>query len=66
MRTSVKAENITKYSEVKKETYHGQTDRSNMLVKKNVLNEIKKKEHSLKVSRFQGLQENQKESISKI
>ena len=36
------AENITKYSEVKRQTDHGQTELSNMLVKKNVLNEINK------------------------
>ena len=38
------------------ETDHGQTELINMLVKKNVLNEINKK----------GLQENQMESISKF
>ena len=32
----------TKYSEVKRQTDHGQTELSNMLVKKNVLNEINK------------------------
>ena len=36
------AENITKYSEIKRITDHGQTELSNMLVKKNVLNEINK------------------------
>ena len=40
MKTS--AENITKYSDVKRQTDHGQTELSNTLVKKNVLNEIKK------------------------
>ena len=45
------------------ETDHGQTELSNMLVKKNVLNEINKRNIH---SRFQGLQENQKESISKF
>ena len=34
------AENIAKYSEVKRQTYHGQTELSNILVKKNVWNEI--------------------------
>ena len=34
----------TKYSEVKRQTDHGQTELSNMLVKKNVLNEINKEE----------------------
>ena len=32
-----------KYSEVKRQKDHGQTELSNMLVKKNVLNEINKK-----------------------
>ena len=32
----------TKYSEFKRQTDHGQTELSNMLVKKNVLNEINK------------------------
>ena len=36
------AENIAKYCEVKRQTDHGQTGLSNMLVKKNVLNEINK------------------------
>ena len=36
------AENITKYSEVKRQTDHRLTEVSNMLVKKNVLNEINK------------------------
>ena len=36
------AENITKYSKVKRQTVHGQTELSNMLVKKNLLNEINK------------------------
>ena len=36
------AENIIKYSEVKRQTDRGQTELSNMLVKKNVLNEINK------------------------
>ena len=36
------AENITKYSEVKRQTEHGQTEVSNMLVNKNVLHEINK------------------------
>ena len=54
---------LTKYSEVKIQTDHGQTELSNMLVKKNVLNEINKRNIH---SRFQGLQENQKESISKF
>ena len=40
MKTS--AENITKYSDVKRQTDHGQTELSNTLVKKNVLNEINK------------------------
>ena len=36
-------ENITKYSEVKRQTVHGgQTELNNMLVRKNVLNEINK------------------------
>ena len=34
--------NITKYSEVKRQRQHGQTEVSNMLVKKNVLHEINK------------------------
>ena len=34
--------NIAKYCEVKRQTDHGQTGLSNMLVKKNVLNEINK------------------------
>ena len=38
------AENITKYSEVERKADHGQTELSNMLVKKNVLNEINKEE----------------------
>ena len=42
MKTQVKAENIAKYSGVKKQTDHEQTELSNMPVKKNVLNEIKK------------------------
>ena len=42
MKTS--AENITKYSDVKRQTDHGQTELSNTLVKKNVLNEINKEE----------------------
>ena len=33
---------ITKYSEIKRQTDHGQTGLSNMLVKKNILNEINK------------------------
>ena len=45
---------VTKYSKVKKQADHGQTELSNMLVKKNLLNEINKKEHSLKVSRTAG------------
>ena len=41
MRT--KAENLTKYPEVKRQmTDHGQTELSNMLVTKNVLNEMNK------------------------
>ena len=40
-------------SEVKRQTDHGQTELSNMLLKKNVLNEIMK-EHSRKVSRTAG------------
>ena len=36
------AENITKYSEVKRQTVHGQTELSNMLVKKKIVNEINK------------------------
>ena len=36
------AENITKYYEVKRKIDHRQTELSNMLVKKNVLNEINK------------------------
>ena len=36
------AQNIAKYSEVKRQTDHGQTELSNMPVKKNVLNEINK------------------------
>ena len=40
MKTST--ENITKYSDVKRQTDHGQTELSNTLVKKNVLNEINK------------------------
>ena len=35
-------ENIKKCSKVKRQTDHGQTELSNMLVKKNVLNEINK------------------------
>ena len=42
--------------------HHGQTELSNMLVEKNVLNEMNK-EGTIH-ARFQGLQENQKESIS--
>ena len=49
---NIEADNIAKYSEVKRQTDHGETELSNMLVK-NVLNEIKK-EHSLKVSRTAG------------
>ena len=45
------------------ETDHGQTELSSMLVKENVLNEINKEGTALQ---FQGLQENQKESISKF
>ena len=44
--------------------HHGQTELSNMLVEKNVLNEMNK-EGSIH-ARFQGLQENQKESNSKF
>ena len=33
---------ITKYSEIKRQTDHGHTGLSNMLVKKNILNEINK------------------------
>ena len=33
---------MTKHSEVKRQTNHGQTGLSNMLVKKNILNEINK------------------------
>ena len=33
---------MTKYSKVKRQTDHGQTELSKMLVKKNVLNEINK------------------------
>ena len=36
------AENITKYSEVKRQADHRQTELSNILVKRNVLNEINK------------------------
>ena len=36
------AENITKYSRVKRQTDHGQTELNNMLVKKIALNEINK------------------------
>ena len=36
------AENIIKYSEVKRQTDRGQTELSNMLIKNNVLNEINK------------------------
>ena len=36
------AENIAKYSEVRRQTHHEQTELSSMLVKKNVLNEINK------------------------
>ena len=49
------------YSEVKRQTDYGHTELSNMLVKKNVLNEINNSRNIH--SRFQGLQENQKESI---
>ena len=35
----------TKYSEVKRQTDHGQTELSNMLIKKDVLNAINKMEH---------------------
>ena len=42
MKTQVKAENIAKYSGVKKQADHEQIELSNMPVKKNVLNEIKK------------------------
>ena len=45
------------------ETYHWQIEPSNTLVKNNVLNEIKKGNID---SRFQGLQESQRESISKF
>ena len=38
------AENITKYSEVTSQIDHGQTELSNMLAKKNELNEINKEE----------------------
>ena len=43
------AENVAKYSEVKRQADHGETEVSNMLVKKNVLNAINEEEHSLKV-----------------
>ena len=33
---------VTKYSEVKRQTVHGKTELGNMLVQKNVLNEINK------------------------
>ena len=56
------AENI-KYSEVKRKADHGQTELSNMLVKKNVLSEINKEETF--TQGFQEMQKNQKESISK-
>ena len=57
------AENIIKYSEVKRQTDRGQTELSNMLVKKNVLNEINKEG-----TFTQGFkdQQNQNESISKF
>ena len=42
------AENVTKYSEAKRQTDHGQTELSNMLVKKNVLNEINKETQGFK------------------
>ena len=50
--------NITKHSEIKIQTDQGQTELSNMLVKKNVLNEINKE------GTF--TQENRKERISKF
>ena len=43
MKIKTQTENITKYSEVKRQTVHrGQTELNNMLVRKNVLNEINK------------------------
>ena len=50
-----------KILQVKRQTDHGQTELRNMLVRKNVLNEINKKG-----TFTQGLQENQKKSISKF
>ena len=49
-------ENIAKYSKVKRQiqTEHGQTEMENMLVKRSLLTEINKKEHSFKVSRTKG------------
>ena len=47
-------EKIAKYSRVKRQTDHEHTELTNMLVNKSVLNEINKKEHSLKVSRTEG------------
>ena len=43
-------EKIAKYSRINRQTDHGHTELDNMLVNKTVLNEINKKEHSLKVS----------------
>ena len=45
---------IAKYSRVKQQTDHGQTELNNILVNKSVLNETNKKEHSPKVSRTEG------------
>ena len=60
-------ENIAKCSRVNRQmtrqTDHGQTELNNMLVKRSVLNEIKKVGT---YSGFQGLKEDQRDSILKL
>ena len=59
-----KIDRIAKYSEVKRQAVHGgQTELNNMLVRKNVLNEINKEGT---FTRGFSEQENQKESVSKF
>ena len=53
---------IAKYSDVKRQTDHGQTELSNMLEECIKWNKKRRNIHL----RFQGLQENEKESISKF
>ena len=61
----IQTENITKYSEVKRQTDHdGQTELSNILVKKNVLNDIKKERTF--TQGFKDCEKIKKKSISKF